>query len=353
MASSNTSSTISAIIPAGLEHLTDRYSDFALIGEGGHALVYKAQDKSLLKVVAIKVLHSRSISQEQVVRFQQEAKVLCKLKHPGLVTVLNFGTSPEGVPYLVLDYTDGCPLNEICNAGSTREALKLFVQLCEAMEHAHKQGVTHRDLKPSNILVDSTDHGLKVKILDFGIARVSEQSNPLGSNEIEGSPPYMSPEQIQGADVGRQSDIYSLGCVMFEALSGEPPYITDNAISTMTMHCKNAIPSLVNRSNGRTSPELSRIVTTCLAKRPEDRYRSMADLQKELEREIAVLMIQPEKQVETPLIAPCNNSKTWRVPATITASVVMLATPLFCLIPGADHVLPFLKSGDTASHTVA
>ncbi|MBX9693082.1 MAG: protein kinase [Cyanobacteria bacterium] len=335
MASSDPSSRV----PAGLEHLSDRYSNFAVLGEGGHALVYKALDIVLDKWVAIKVLHARGVSQDQIVRFQQEAKVLCRLKHPGLITVLNFGTSPKGVPYLIMELTEGCSLDEM--KLSVVECILLFIQICQAMEHAHRQSIVHRDLKPSNILVETTGLGLKVKILDFGVARVT-QSGSRGENDFAGSPLYMSPEQVHSYETGPQSDVYSLGCIMFELLAGMPPYIGENSMDTMAMHCKNEIPLLENRSDGRCSPELSRIVASCMAKNTEDRYQSMTELQLDLERELANLNVESKSKFYASA-TPIKKTFALKVPLILAALVLLSA-----LIPTV-----FLLNGDAKNPQAA
>lgn len=215
--------------------LSARYKNLVRIGEGRMAVVYKALDESLNRVVAIKTMSIERMTPDMVLRFQQEARTASKLQHPNLITVLDFGVSESGRPYLVMDYVEGQTLETMLNEReylSIEETVSILLEVCRGMAHAHGSGVIHRDLKPSNILLlHAPEPGARVKIVDFGIAKLKEVSKddlPVENQvctkaaraerkradqsrsrtgELVGSPFYMSPEQIRGAGVDERADI--------------------------------------------------------------------------------------------------------------------------------------------------
>src|SRR5581483_6033694 len=213
------------------EDFDSRYEIIRLLDRSASCLVYKARDKVLDRFVAIKTLKSNRLEQSKVVRFQAEARTISALQHESIVRVLDFG-STNGHPYLVLDYVKGTTLSRFIRRYGplpVEEAISLLTQVCRAMSHAHKHGVIHRDLKSSNImLMHGPDGSMLAKVIDFGIAVMLEQSShgitltPNGL--ILGSPAYMSPEQITQDRPDTRSDIYSLGCVFFEAITGSVPF---------------------------------------------------------------------------------------------------------------------------------
>ena len=177
-------------------------------------------------------------SEKSVLRFQKEARALGQLDHNNIVRVSDFGIYDEKMPFMVMEFLAGTPLSEVLTHGAlpAEDTLQIALQLCDALEHAHEKGIFHRDLKPSNILVA---HGLtnKIKIIDFGIATLTSEDNRMQltkTGEVFGSPLYMSPEQCLGTKVDERSDIYSLGCTLFEALTGAAPLSGESAMSTMT-----------------------------------------------------------------------------------------------------------------------
>jgi eukaryotic-like serine/threonine-protein kinase len=201
------------------------------IGRGGMAVVYLAAraDNEFRKLVAIKLLQLGPDTHHLLSRFRNERQTLASLDHPNIVRLLDGGSTPEGLPFLVMDYVEGSPINHYCDQHKLRidDRLELFTKVCEAVHYAHQQGVVHRDLKPANVLV--TKDGVP-KLLDFGIAKVlnSESSQlPLLSTEYGlrcMTPAYASPEQMRGHPVTPSTDIYSLGVVLYELLSGHRPY---------------------------------------------------------------------------------------------------------------------------------
>ncbi len=259
------------------------------IGEGGMATVYKVRSKADGNLFAVKMLKAELAKDPlAILRFKQEVKAAAKLAHPNLVATYELGETEDGTPFFVMDYVDGSNLSALLleeGKLSVDRSLEIFIAMCEAMEHAHSKGVVHRDLKPSNVLVNA--QGL-VKVVDFGIAKVLISSTTTGNTasltqtgELFGSPLYMSPEQCMGEPSDERSDIYSLGCVIYELLSGNPPFEGANPIKIIFGHL-NETPARFAKvavgAGGKRLTMLEAIVFCCLEKRAVDRYQSVHDL---------------------------------------------------------------------------
>jgi serine/threonine protein kinase len=201
------------------------YEILRQIGLGGMGTVYLAAraDQAFRRRVAIKIIRPEATSREFIARFQREREILATLDHPHIARLLDGGTTEEGWPYFVMEYVDGLPIEKYADEHrlSIAERLKLFDQVCAAVQHAHEKGVVHRDLKPSNIFVNETG---EVKLLDFGIARSDELSGLTQTGFRAMTPEYASPEQIRGEEAGLSSDVYALGVVLYELLTGRRPY---------------------------------------------------------------------------------------------------------------------------------
>jgi len=272
--------------------MAEKYEILEVLGTGGMGKVYKAKHTLMNRIVAIKTLLPQSVSNAVALkRFQQEAQAASALNHPNILTVYDFGITPDGLPYLVMDFLEGTTLGDaVLDVGPlpVRRSLPIFLQVCDGLAHAHENGVIHRDLKPTNImLIEYGGNPDFVKIVDFGIAKVVPKDDTEGSHseqltqtgEIFGSPLYMSPEQCQGKSLDARSDIYSLGCVMFRTLCGKPPFTGENRLDAMFKQIKEAAPRLCDMSPDLTiSNELEAIVLKCLAKEPDGRFASMSDL---------------------------------------------------------------------------
>lgn len=267
--------------------LPDRYIIMSEIGSGGAGAVLTARDKLLDKVVAIKILKRNLLTDPvSLQRFHLEAKATSRLNHSGIVKVLDFGfNDSNGSAYLVMEFLNGQNLSElIASRGKLSPALALDLtkQIAAAMSHAHSKGVIHRDLKPSNVLLElGPEERFFVKVTDFGIAKVSDSDEKLTQvGALVGTPKYLSPEQAAARNVSPSSDIYSLGCLLFECLTGEAPFIGESYLETIAMH-KNARPRSL-RDSGFSSA-LANFVEKLLEKDPSDRYQSMDDVLKAIE----------------------------------------------------------------------
>lgn len=273
--------------PLPHEEFSDKYELISRLGHGGMGVIYKARNIEDQEVIALKVLHAHLLNdQESKKRFEQEAAACRDLKHRNLIRMLEFGFSKHGQPYMTMEYLEGKPLTDlIAKKGrlEVRKFINIFTQICDGLQHAHLKGVVHRDVKPSNVMIVRSDTGVDIaKILDFGIAKRHVEENkenltPTGN--VLGSPAYIAPEQCAGQDADPRSDIYSLGCVMYEALTGNPPFVHDSAIKVLLMQLSEIPPPLsVACPDARVPYELETIVMRCLEKDPAARYQNASEL---------------------------------------------------------------------------
>jgi len=203
------------------------------IGEGGMAVVYKAHQPSLNRDVAVKILTGPLARDEEfVLRFRREAVVAGALGHPNILTVHDAGTTEDGLHYIVMEYASGGTLKELLARGplSVERACEIGAQVADALEAAHGAGIVHRDLKPSNILFSGDGRPL---LMDFGVALTASGTRLTRAGVVVGTPEYMSPEQAQGAEVDRRSDVYSLGILVYEMLTGDVPFVGDTPLGTL------------------------------------------------------------------------------------------------------------------------
>jgi serine/threonine protein kinase len=273
--------------------LGQKYEIIRELGRGGAGVVYKAKQRYLDKVCAIKVLLSEHLPPEQIARFHKEAVALSKLQHPNLISLLDFGVTEDHIPYMVMDFIDGITLTEMISKQrflSPSLIVDVGIQLARAMSYAHHQGVLHRDLKPGNVMIvyPQSRTSLTAYILDFGIAKMAEDkkvdSSLTKTGEVFGSPLYMSPEQAQGKRVDERTDVYSLGCIMYEALSGRPPFVGDNPLDVMIQKLQDTPPDLSKLKDKSIPAALSSIVSTALQRDPDKRFRDMQAFERALNR---------------------------------------------------------------------
>jgi len=276
------------------------------IGQGGMAAVYKAYQPSMDRNVAIKVLPSQlADSKEFVARFQREARTIARLEHPHILPVFDFGED-HGVTYFVMRYLEAGTLKDRMVAGRPLpldEIDRIFTQLCDALGYAHSQGVVHRDLKPANALVDSAGN---LFLTDFGIAKLLESASPrlTQTDAIMGTPAYISPEQAQAQPVDQRSDIYSLGIILYEMVTGRVPYVADTPLAVILKHLSDPLP-LPSILKSDVPNVIEQVILKALAKNPDDRFATTGEFVsawKRALREMDTIHSQPEK-VPTPVVA--------------------------------------------------
>ena len=268
------------------------YEFLGEIGAGGMGVIYKARQVILNKVVAIKTLHPHLSSPAAFRRFQNEGKATSLLQHPYIVAVHDFGVTQGGQTFMVMDFIDGETLSSLLQREgqlTEKHFLSIFIDVCDAMAHAHSRSVVHRDIKSSNIMIVKNQHGEEeIRIMDFGIAKLiadteSGANQVTRTGEVIGTATCMSPEQARGGKVDHRSDLYALGCVMYEALASCPPFAGNTPLETMLMHLEKRPMPIKQASMGHdVDLQLEVIVFRLLEKEPEKRYQSMNELKADL-----------------------------------------------------------------------
>ncbi|MBA3855572.1 MAG: hypothetical protein C0507_01565 [Cyanobacteria bacterium PR.3.49] len=269
--------------------LSDRYEIVNEVGRGGMGVVYKARHLKMDRIVAIKVLHGHLLEDlSSKKRFEQEVNATSSLSHSNCVMVYDCDFSPSGQPFLVMEYIEGVSLKEVLRQKgplSVERFLEIFIQCCEGLAHAHSKGIVHRDMKPSNVmLINGSDGGDLVKIVDFGVAKIMPRNDGTlmeltRTGDVVGSPHYMSPEQCMGAAMDWRTDIYSLGCVMYEAITGRVPLLGENPYQAMYMHIHEMPPLFsVVRPGVQHDQQIQEIVFKAMAKQLKDRYQGAIDV---------------------------------------------------------------------------
>jgi beta-lactam-binding protein with PASTA domain/predicted Ser/Thr protein kinase len=270
-------------------HLADRYELGEILGFGGMSEVHLARDVRLNRDVAVKVLRA-DLARDPgcYLRFRREAQNAAALNHPTIVAVYDTGeteTATGPLPYIVMEYVDGVTLRDIVHEDGPMEpahAIEVIADACQALNFSHQHGIIHRDVKPANIMISKAG---AVKVMDFGIARtLADTGGRLTQTAaVLGTAHYLSPEQASGETVDARSDIYSLGCVLYEMLTGEPPFAGDSPVAVAYQHVRKDPAPPSQRRDG-ISPELDAVVLKALAKNPENRYQSAAEMRTDLIR---------------------------------------------------------------------
>ena len=263
--------------------LDNRYELVEFIGKGGMALVYRAIDKRTGHNVAVKILRPEyNQDAEFCSRFEREAVAASKMSHHNIVNLLDVGQD-DNMRYLVMEYVRGQTLKDVIKQkGSLKPEVAAQIGICilSAMQHAHKNGIIHRDIKPQNILVDS--EGL-IKVGDFGIARVVGSNTISTDDMVMGSVHYFSPEQAKGETVTAASDLYSVGVVLYEMLTGRPPFDGETPIAIAMQHIGSKAQP-IREINPSVPPAMERVVEKAMEKRPERRYQSALEMAQDLQR---------------------------------------------------------------------
>ncbi len=311
--------------------------------------MYKVEHVLMNKIYALKTLHAKLATTNAMLRLRKEAQAASNLEHPNLVRAYHFGLIDDAHPYIVMDMIEGPTLAQLLKEKaslSVSEALKIFIPVCRAMAYAHKCGVIHRDIKPSNIMLASDASGtgnVIPKVVDFGIAKTqlageAEAMTLTKTGEVFGTPLYMSPEQSMGSGVDERSDIYALGCVIFESLTGAPPFQGDSALETMMQHVTKSAPSLLEASLGATfPPDLECIVAKMLAKELRDRYQNFDDVASDL------AAVEKGESIDQKMIARPGQSKGARSKPGLNTPAIAVVAGGLVLIAGILGVLVYNK----------
>jgi serine/threonine protein kinase len=301
--------------PARLAASFPQLEILELVGEGGMGAVYKARQPGLDRVVALKVLPPQAGTDSGFAeRFNREARALAKLSHPNIVAVYDFG-QVDGLHYFIMEYVDGPSLRQVERSRklSTRQALQIIPQICEALQFAHDEGVVHRDIKPENVLLDRKG---RVKIADFGLAKILEREPSdvrlTGAKDVMGTPHYMAPEQVEHPhEVDHRADIYSLGVVFYEMLTGELPL------------GKFALPS----QKVQVDVRLDEVVLHTLEKEPSRRYQHVSEVKTDVETiaKSEVRSAKAESSAPAPLRAPvAPTNQAWKFAAIAACAVILI-----------------------------
>ncbi len=296
-----------------------------MLGEGGMGSVYLAKQKQTEREVAIKVLQRSLYDESLSGRFKQEAQIVSKLSHPGIITIYTYGQHSDRTLFIAMEYVRGHTLDSLLEDSrgfDVDRALPLMIQMADALAYAHEQKIIHRDIKPANIIVTRTGRSESVKVLDFGIAKMLDGNAALTrTGTLCGSPVFMSPEQwSQVRDIDGRTDIYSLGCVFYQMMAGRPPFVADTTIGYMMAHTQQK-PPLVQDVSATVSqlPALNDIIMRCLETDRADRYPDMYALLDALKEAEAAFAAGRRGPTSTPPVA------AERRPAPVAAAPKHLA----------------------------
>jgi eukaryotic-like serine/threonine-protein kinase len=302
------------------ELIAGRYELEELVGSGGMSSVYRAHDRLLERTVALKILHEQFTRDDDYVeRFRREARAVAQLAHPNIVTVIDRGEQ-DGRQFIVFEYVDGMNLKELMTREgplSPREAIELALQVARGLSFAHESGLVHRDVKPQNVLLDADG---RAKVTDFGIAHAVDVDGMTITGTIMGTSNYIAPEQARGQPVDEQTDVYSLGCVLYELLAGDVPFDGDNFVAVAMRHVNDPVPS-VRDVRPDVPPRLDWAIQQAMAKDHDERFESMADFAAELEachaeldgNEGATIVVPPRPRPRAKSRRPARAPRRWSI----------------------------------------
>jgi predicted Ser/Thr protein kinase len=302
------------------ELIAGRYELEELVGSGGMSSVYCARDRLLERKVALKILHEQFTSDDNYVeRFRREARSVAQLAHPNIVTVIDRGEQ-DGRQFIVFEYVDGENLKDLVDREGpldVPDAIELTLQVARGLAFAHEQGLVHRDVKPQNVLLDGDG---RAKVTDFGIAHAVDVDGMTITGTIMGTSNYIAPEQARGQPVDEQTDIYSLGCVLYELLTGEVPFEGDTFVAVAMKHVNDPVPS-VRETRPDVPPRLDWAIQRAMAKDHSERFGSMAELAAELEACYSELdgqaegatAIVPPRATHSATRRPARRRRSWSI----------------------------------------
>ncbi len=292
-----------------LKHL-GRYEIVRVLGSGAMGVVYEADDSKLHRRVAIKTIIKNALTDPELLadyseRFMREAQAVAKLNHPNIVAIYDFGEEGD-VAYFVMEFIQGLELKKYLDSDaqySQEKSLRLMIDLLDALDYAHAQGIVHRDIKPANIMIDQSG---RLKLTDFGVVKVLENKEGTQAGTMVGTPGYMSPEQILGTGVSPRSDIFAAGVILYQLLTWKKPF-TGEGVFTIQQKIVNENPVLPSTLNANLPPMLDQIVNKALAKKPEQRYAHARDFAEDIKRFLAMSAAQqmqaPVEEIEKTLVS--------------------------------------------------
>jgi serine/threonine protein kinase len=319
-----------------------RYQIVEELGRGGMGNVYKAQDTEIKEKIALKLIKPEISSDKKTIeRFQNELKLARKISHRNVCRMHDLGKS-EGNYFITMEYVDGENLKgmiRMMGQLSSGKAISIAKQVCEGLSEAHRIGVVHRDLKPSNIMIDKDGNA---KIMDFGIARSLTGKGITGVGVMIGTPEYMSPEQVESKEIDQRSDIYSLGVILYEMVTGQVPFEGDTPYSIGVKH-KSEAPRNPKEINPQISDDLNRMILKCLEKEKDKRYQSAGELRSELENiekgmPTTDRVIPERKPLTSKEITVTFGLKKLLVPALVLIGIVILGVIIWQLLPKQEMV---------------
>jgi serine/threonine protein kinase len=335
--------------------LVGNYRLTDVLGEGGMAVVYLGEHQVIPRKAAVKVLRPECASSSELcARFLNEAKAVAAARSPYILELFELGSTVDGQPYLIMERLDGISLDAALQVGPLRpkQAMRILAKIAEALRAAHAVGVVHRDLKPANVYVvaDEMTGEESVRVIDFGVAKLGEALSGARLTQtgcVLGTPTYMSPEQCRGETVDERSDVYSLGSLLYEMLTGRPPFLGEN-IGELMGHQLATIPDPPYQHSEQVSKPLSDLVMKALAKDPNERYQTMTDFRKVAEEWLATQIEQPGEEESSVLDRRAFVVGESDAEPTIVNNRAQTAVPFSPMIERAKSRSDATSSGDFA-----
>jgi serine/threonine protein kinase/Tfp pilus assembly protein PilF len=320
----------------------DRYQIIEELGKGGMGKVYRVLDKKLKEEIALKLIKPEIASDKKTVeRFSNELKIARKIGHKNVARMFDLNEE-EGTHYITMEYVRGEDLKKLIRKMgqlSPGQAVPIAIQVCDGLSEAHRLGVVHRDLKPQNVMVDEAGNA---RIMDFGIARSLESKGLTGAGVMVGTPEYMSPEQVEGKEAGQSSDVYSLGVILYEMVTGRVPFEGDTPFTIGVKH-KSEMPKAPKELNAQIPEDLSSVIMRCLEKAKEKRYQSAGEVRSELENiqkgiPTTERVVPERKPFTSREITVTFGLKKLLIPAVVVIALAVVAIVIWRLVPSREGI---------------